>query len=343
MTSDSMGGLVAWAALEADADAPPSREFRVSPTFVRVGAQEVLYALDERRMRHLLVPLPDNSPAVEDRRSAGVHITTRLLDGNGDRRRFLDLACQRVHLNAVFERFASDVLSGISQGSAEPAALCQSVLGRWRELMLFEPQSGLTLEALAGLYAELCVLRDVVRSDPSGLASWQGPRGARHDFSSHDLALEVKATTSRSGWRIRVHGLDQLDDDGGVLVLLAIRLEVNGMHGESVAQAIADIASLGADPLQLDTLVAQAGYSPHQQGAYDQYSFRVVEQRAYEITDSFPRIVASSLASSAVVEGVEGVEYTLDLASCSAAKLEAAELAHRLGMLTGRARDAASN
>lgn len=343
MTSDSKGGLVGWPALEADADAPPSREFRVSPTFVRVGGHEVLYALDERRMRHLLVPLPDNSPAVEDKRSGGVHITTRRLDGNGARLRFLDLACQRVHLNAVFERFSSDVLSGISQGDSEPATLCQSVLGRWRELMQFEPQPGLTLEGLAGLYAELCVLRDIVRSDPSGLASWQGPRGARHDFSSHDVAIEVKATTSRSGWRIRVHGLDQLDDNGGILVLVAIRLEVNGMQGESVAQAIADITSLGADRLQLDTLLAQAGYNPHQLGAYNQYSFRVVEQRSYEITGAFPRIVASSLASSAVVEGVEGVEYTLDLASCSAAKLEASELAHRLAMLTGRARDAASN
>jgi hypothetical protein len=182
-------------------------EFRVFDTELNTAEGVVLLAIDAAGLRHVLVPIAADFPAAHDRRSRGVHLTTRpLVDASGQRQ-YLDLACQKTHLNNVFTHLAEEVLGLLKDHAVQPLQACRQTLQRWRELLDREASSLLSTEALCGLFGELWHLVRIATKSDHGLSAWQGPHGARHDFTVDGCALEVKTTARRDQWKFRVHGL----------------------------------------------------------------------------------------------------------------------------------------
>ena len=124
-------------------DGPVEQDLRIRDSDVAVAGGSVRHAVDRLGRRHLLVPLADGQAATEDRNSYGVSLSGRELLDRDRNERYLDVACEMVELRDLFAVFCDDLLERLSVESAPPAAVCSSVLERWREL--FNPRRGALL------------------------------------------------------------------------------------------------------------------------------------------------------------------------------------------------------
>lgn len=327
MTGIRLPADAGWKLLESPGASPTRGEFRVFDTGVATANGRVLLAVDGSGLRHLLAPVDETFSQAHDRRSGGVHLVTRSLVDDAGQRQYIDLACQKQHLNTAFGHMAEEVLAELRVSADQPFQTCRRTLQRWRELMDREVSDVLTTEALCGLFGELWNLRAIVVANPAGLNAWQGPRGARHDFCSSGVSLEVKATLSRSQWRYRVHGLTQLDAPrGAVLFLCAMRLELNGPVGTTVPALIEQIFDSGVDRREFIEKLSSAGYQLRDEVHYHQFRFNVLDVRAYNVVPGFPRLTEADFGTSGVPRGVEDIDYTVDLAACTSAPLSSSDL-----------------
>ncbi|MGL3338182.1 PD-(D/E)XK motif protein [Pseudomonas aeruginosa] len=322
MTSGSTWTIAdGWHQLEAVVDTPMRGELRVFDTGLSIADGAVLLAIDAAGLRHVLVPVAPDFHAAHDRRSGGVHLTTRALVDVSGQRQYLDLACQKVHLNNVFSHFAEEVLS-VLRIDAQPLQACRQTLQRWRELLDREVFNTLSTEALCGLFGELWHLVRIVTKSPQGISSWQGPYGARHDFTAAGCALEIKTTVRRDEWKFRIHGLTQLEAPRDArLYLCAMRLELNGAAGITVPDLIQTALASGVDRHDLLLRLNQVGYDPRNEAHYQQLRLDVTDWRIYEVAASFPSLTAASFNPTTPTSGIVDVHYTIDLAACAVAPL----------------------
>lgn len=341
MTNGSQSSAAeGWHRLESSSAAPTHGEFRVFDTSMQTEHGAVLLALDASGLRHILVPVADDFQAVHDRRSGGVHLTTRPLVDHSGQHQYLDLACQKLHLNNVFAQLAEEALGSLRNDASNPFQTCRQTLQRWRELLDREPQTLLSTEALCGLFGELWHLVRIAGLAPQGVLSWQGPYGARHDFTAGGLALEVKTTLRRDEWKFRIHGLKQLDKpDDAVLHLCAMRLELNGASGITVPDLVQHVLQTGVDRHELLSRLSLAGYDLRDEPHYHQFRLDVVDLRTYEVAAPFPRLIDTSFGSAGLPAGVSDLHYTIDLAASPISPLRSDALARVHTALAG-ARDA---
>ncbi|WP_445989462.1 PD-(D/E)XK motif protein [Chromobacterium haemolyticum] len=325
-----------WRQLESSQGMPMRGEFRVFDTALSMAEGAVLLAIDAAGLRHILVPVAADFPAAHDRRSGGVHLATRpLIDASGQRQ-YLDLACQKVHLNNVFTYLAEEVLDLLRGRTIPPLQACRQTLQRWRELLDREASSILSTEALCGLFGELWHLVRITAKSDHGLSAWQGPHGARHDFTADGYALEIKTTARRDEWKFRVHGLMQLEQPHSAhLFLCAMRLELNGASGSSVPDLIQTVLDAGIDRCGLLDRLSKVGYDPRDEAHYRQLRLDVIDWRVYEVSGSFPRLTAASFNLPGPPPGVSDVHYTIDLVASSVAPLQPEMLDHIHAALAG--------
>jgi hypothetical protein len=314
----SKASIADWHQLELPGTPSLRGEFRVGDTSVTVQTGNVLMALDAHGLRHILIPIAPGSQFPHDRRSGGVYLITRSLADDGGAREFIDLACQKAHLNSIFAHMADEVLRSLRVDNSDPFKCCRNALQRWRELLDRENSTVLSAEALCGLFGELWHLSALVTLSDEALNSWNGPLGARHDFAVPGLALEVKSTLSRDRWEFRIHGLAQLDmPNGTALFLSAMRLELNGPSGNTIPELLAAVMKAGADQHELLRRLSAVGYDLRDEPHYEQFRFHVLDQALYEVSASFPRLVQSSFGDLGMPAGVLDVHYTIDLAQAS--------------------------
>ena len=318
-----------WRELERGTDKPMRGEFRVFDSGLKISDGTVLLAVDAHGLRHLLVPIPTDFSAAHDRRSGGVHLTTRHLVDDSGQRQYLDLACQKTHLNNIFSHLAEEVLGLLRSGKAQPLQACNETLRRWRELLDKEMSNVLSIESLCGLFGELWHLARMAQNNPQAILAWQGPYGARHDFTVAGYALEIKTTARRDEWKFRVHGLAQLAvPQDARLYLCAMRLELRGASGITVPDLVNLVLQSGVDRRALLGHLTQVGYDPRDDAHYQQIRMEVVDYRLYEITASFPRLTSDSFVANGLLDGVSDVHYTIDLSRVSSGTLDSEFLDH---------------
>jgi Putative PD-(D/E)XK family member, (DUF4420) len=321
------------------------QELRIRDSDVTVAGGSVRHAVDQLRRRHLLIPLADGQGATEDRNSCGVSLSGRELLDRNRYERYLDVACEVVELRDLFAVFCDDLLEHLSVENAPPAAVCSSVLERWREL--FNPQRGALLgsEALAGLLAELRVLEQVAARSPArAVQVWTGPDKARADFTGTRAAVEVKATTGRDRVAVVIHGLRQLDQAQLEDVYLHVeQFETVPTGGDSVPEAVSRLVSAGVDRVGLMRGLATIGYLDSDADAYRRVRFNVLSSRTFRVTaPGFPRLVPAALADPGLAERIFRVIYTIDVTDSVAVPGHLASIEPALDhLLTGPAIDSA--
>lgn len=279
-------------------------------------------AIDAEGHRHLLIPIEASDRVQRDNRSAGIQIGHYALRSkDGMRRSFLDIACRKAHLHDVFCIIAAEMLAAIAETPHTPDRAAISVLARWRDLLARERNDGPSVETLMGLYGELWHLRAIVQHDPGAVTVWHGPTGSSHDLRLGPLALEVK-TTRKSGWRVSIAGLHQLDPpDGGKLYLSVFRIEAGG-GGETIKDVVDALIERGADGHFLHSRLADAGLPPSQLAqAGSSTRFEVLEHRVYAVDDGFPRLTLSDFG--ALPAGIASIKYDIDLTAWEGAPLSA--------------------
>jgi hypothetical protein len=324
---------------------PVEQELRIRDSDVTVAGGTVRHAVDRLGRRHLLIPLADDQAATEDRHSYGVSLSGRELLDRNRYERYLDVTCEMVELRDLFAVFCDDLLERLSVESAPPAAVCSSVLERWREL--FNPKRGALLgpEALAGLLAELHVLERVAARSPGrAVRTWTGPDKARTDFAGTRAAVEVKATTGRDRVTVVIHGLRQLDQAQLEDVYLHVeQLETVPAGGDSVPEVVSRLLSAGVDRVGLMRGLAAVGYQDSDADAYRRVRFNVLSTRTFRVTaPGFPRLVPAALADPGLAERIFRVTYAIDVTDTAAVPGHLASIESALDhLLTGPALDSA--
>ncbi|MDY0811001.1 PD-(D/E)XK motif protein [Kitasatospora purpeofusca] len=269
---------------------------------------------DADGMRHLLVPISPTQRLDDDRRSGGVHLTSRVLLVDDMPVRFADLLCRRRDLSGVFTGLVADVCARVAaEPEGSPFRIAQT-LNSWR--LLFGGQTGRwTIPRLAGLFAELVVLESLLDERSDALGAWQGPTGCAQDFRSTHHAIEVKASTAAGGRIVRIHGVDQLEaPEGGTLYLAWFRVAVStGQAARSILDLV-ECCRAKADAVDLlDARLATLGITGEANAVVADTRFESTDERWYEVGDAFPRVIPASFTHGAVPAGVGGMEYLVDL------------------------------
>ena len=301
----------AWAVLSAAAAVPEGGYLtRISPWTYRGDA--VLLGRDQSSLRHLLIPIDDREQCVADRASAGVQLLERRLVAGGHLRRYLDLVCHKPDLNEYFSIIITEVVSVLrAPGRADQAI--HRILTRWRELLGSERSGALSPEALTGLFAELCVLLELADHGPAVANAWVGPEGERHDIVMPAGSIEVKGTRSRTGRRVEIHGVEQLEPpESGELYLAYVRLE-RDPNGRSVLDLVAELEGRGCSSQTLRAGLLRIGLTSENEEAVSAFRLIVRERLTYEVGSEFPRIVRASFAEGRVPPGVISTNYVIDL------------------------------
>ncbi|MFI1740105.1 PD-(D/E)XK motif protein [Streptomyces sioyaensis] len=274
---------------------------------------------DADGLRHLLVPLGPRDRVDDDVRSAGVRLTTRTLSRDDELPvRYADIACRRRDLAGTFTGLAADLTGLIATEPRRAPSLIVRTLQAWR-LLLGGTSNRWTLPRLAGLFAELLVLEDLLDVDPRTIRTWLGPLGCPQDFRSIHHAIEVKGTVAAEGRVVHIHGADQLEAPAqGTLALAWLRVtESTGPGARSVPEVLAACRGKVDDLIAWETRLAALGLPQDDDAPIARTRFLATEQRWFEVSRDFPRITPQSFVDASIPTGVHGLEYRIDLDSVS--------------------------
>ena len=271
---------------------PVEQELRIRDSEVTVAGGSVRHAVDRFGRRHLLIPLADGQEAAEDRNSCGVSLSGRELVDRNRYERYLDVACEMVELRDLFAVFCDDLLERLSVENAPPAAVCSSVLERWREL--FNPSAVHCSDPRRWPACSqncMCLSRSRRGHQSRAVRTWTGPDKARTDFTGARAAIEVKATTGRDRVTVVIHGLHQLDQAPLEDVYLHVeQLETVPAGGDSVPEAVSRLLSAGVDRAGLMRGLAAVGYLDSDADAYRRVRFNVLSSRTFRVTAPASRV-----------------------------------------------------
>lgn len=301
--------------LLAERTLPKGPALNVLDLAVSVDDGPVALGVDGSACRHILVPIQGDADEAEDREAAGVQLLVRDLEGRGTQR-YLDLYCTDTRFNRMFARLADDLVAELESAGGDASRTCRAVLSRWREMFRSAPASGLSRVEVIGLLAELQWLERLAKEDPTAAMDvWTGWSSDRIDFRGSGAALEVKATTQREGFSIRIHGIRQLDPPTEArLFLAAVRYEETASpSGDTLASVVGRLSDTGVDSVELLRRLAQIGYRAGIGGRHERARFEEIEHRLYEVDEFFPRISASNLTDGRLPDRVTDVEYSIEL------------------------------
>lgn len=269
-------------------------------------------AMDEHSRQHLL--LQTNSEIEIDPGVTTLAVSTRPLRIAGRDIHVLDVACLFASLSEVFDHFAAAVVQRMAAAYDEPADAVKSVLASWKSFLV--PPSGPPgVETIAATLGELLVVRDAVNN--SGLVDigfWSGPFGQRHDLRGGVTAVEVKTSRAHTGYRVTIHGEDQLlPPDGGQLYLHFVRLEL--VHGGplTLTALVDELLEAGVPAEQLFRSLTASGVPAVDLAATEKTTFDLLERMTLPVEDQTPRIVPASFRAGQRPRGVVDISYVIDL------------------------------
>lgn len=219
----------------------------------------------------------------------------------------------------LFEAMAQDLISLLADALHEDEqTVADAVLARiraWQDFMSYPRTGILTEDEEIGLHGELVVLEQLVAALPDSAAvvdMWQGPLRGLHDFMLPVGALEVKATTSVTGFRAQIGSLEQLDlSIRSPVFLAAVRLAASNA-GQTLPQRVAQLRTLlimcgGQAGQNFSARLLRAGYVD---AFADRYTRRLIasDLRWIEVSADFPLLTPAS-----VPRGVVSARYVIDL------------------------------
>lgn len=236
----------------------------------------------------------------------------------------------------LFTTMVSDVADRMVGFHGNPPETYTLVIDRvqaWQAFMEKEATDPLGKASEQGLFGELHVLRECIRSGlpcETALQGWQGPLDGLHDFAFGPGALEVKTTTSPSGFPATISSLDQLDPSQvAPLYLAAVRLAVSesGQTLPAIAEEVRSLMTSAHARTRFEDLLLQAGYHD---GLRERFlrRYMIVETRIKNVDGDFP-----ALTRAGVPAAVTSAKYELDLDRVAAPDLALCRALEYLGVL----------
>lgn len=219
----------------------------------------------------------------------------------------------------IFARLSADIIEFVSNADSERAAVTAFIerTWKWHTLLRGKRKVVLNRDAQMGLIGELWTLLHVLAPHVGldvAVAGWRGAERAPKDFEMAGACLECKSKGAASRSEVRISSEYQLEDVPGHRLALLVHTFAVCAEEEPAAFSLHDIATqvrseVTSKAPQSIRLLDQ-GMEDAKYDASHEYGL-VVQHRstdAFEVRDSFPRIVPGS-----VPEGPVKISYDLPL------------------------------
>lgn len=269
-------------------------------------------ATDATGGRHLLIPTDDRQSVEPGGDSLHVGISTWQFDQAGPEN-FLDLTCRHPHLFAVFDELVVSILAE-ALDSSDPSARASDVIRRWRKLLAKGVSTELPHQRAMAVFAELIVFEALASAAVIPAQWWRGPLKEPKDIVTPRVWVEVKAAGHQSE-SVTIHGLEQLDDlrdRQGFLAVLVVEPDENG---DSLTDVATRLRGRVDDTELFDDRLQTAGVGDGQGGRWS-----VVEMYLAPV-QSCPRLAASVLLPQGTPQGIQRVQYDVELSRVRAHSL----------------------
>ena len=268
-------------------------------------------------------PLPD-ALKIPDVASGDVIAVTEEVESNG---RWVVVRLSELGFLDVFSHLAED-LADATLGGSTPRDSISHLLARlaaWNRLFQ-AVHGGLSVNAQKGLFGELGLLRQLVNAlgPLTAVQAWTGPNGGTRDFECGTSAIEVKTTSARAPYKVRVSSERQLDPTAADPLFLWATVIQSAPSGTSLNDAVDELrAIIEPDPVatyDFEHRLLRVGYVDSNRQLHRE-RFEIVDSLAFQVSGRFPRIDERSLP-----EGIGSVHYELALSACTPWEVEATEV-----------------
>ncbi|MEH7353978.1 PD-(D/E)XK motif protein [Neobacillus drentensis] len=244
------------------------------------------------------------------------------------------LTLTKLEYREFFSTLAIDLMKTVEKVKKKRAAVTSFVqrLNRWQQFLERKNGSELSEEKQRGLLGELIVMKELIEANVNKkhvVDAWLGPTGANHDFSFHEIDLEVKTSLYHTSEHVKISTELQLDETGLTnLYLYHLTLERTPNRGISLPEAIKLVKGLlKCFPIleqQFNFKLDDFGYSDLHEYAYaGKYTIR--KESIFNVQGEFPRLKPDNLR-----KGILKVSYHVDLAICADFQVDKKEIVRRL-------------
>jgi len=219
----------------------------------------------------------------------------------------------------IFYTLCQDLIS-ITHKYEDDKAMISAVevrLKRWQQLLRYERNIVLSLEAQMGLFSELLTLKEILVPKvgiEQAIVSWVGADFDKQDFLLANAIIEVKSYRTSKSPIVTISSLQQLYSDKEPLYLLTYGLTQTD-NGTSIDKLVQDIYEMlenkSAEVRDIfDNRLIEYGFIPELIES-SLFKFIVDKRRTYYVSESFPKILPPTVASQILT-----VKYSIDLLQC---------------------------
>ena len=248
---------------------------------------------------------------------------------NGSVRICLELTDARY--GGVFTVLADDVATAVASARSENEGIAALIgrLNTWQRFLKRHGDGLLSGQEQTGLFAELCVLRELLAhgvAASDAVDAWRGPWAGAQDFRLPNCSVEVKATASPGSASFEVSNLVQLDERHlPCLLVRHFALSRAEGRGETLPDMIDGISGAisASDPsaaIRFSDSLLEMGYSQAHRADYGKEGFAVHSDRQFVVREDFPRIRTEEVRA-----GVTACSYSVYLPACLPFLIDAAE------------------
>ena len=287
---------------------PPNEKWNAVRLGLTTNGSEVLVALDNQKLRHLLVPAKDQRYSVRPQGELSIEIGQRsfvFFNEDTEFGRYLDITCKNERLNDQFDLVIESVLEAVAD-SEDGAKAALFEVSRWRQLFATLAASPrLSLQEKVGLFAELTILSQLKSRDDFLSEWWTGPKRAPHDFELDGMCVEVKGYKSDDS-SVQVHGFAQLTNcENKTLLIVLVEVDENE-EGETVGELLERTVAGEVFEHELRQLAAMAGIFDSQD---DSERFLARKVWIGKVGQGFPRVTRAEVPT----EAIRNINYELGI------------------------------
>lgn len=216
------------------------------------------------------------------------------------------LACSDVDLRNEFAVICSQFVS-TSENGDERKKLISEPEAWWANWKSLIGNSQADHEVYSKL-GELMVVEQLLKAGKQ--PKWSGADSATHDVELSDRSYEVKSTTKRYGYEVKISSIYQMRKAGETLDLVFFRFERSQL-GRSLDDVVNSVISLGYSKRKLEDALTKSGL---ERGCTARSArFKVLEMQVYSVDERFPALTLDSFVGGQLPPNVTQVEYTVDL------------------------------
>lgn len=223
----------------------------------------------------------------------------------------------------IFMTLCSDLVEAMRRAEAEIEALQIFLrrMDRWQTFLSKRRPSILNESTIKGLIGELHFLFYRLNAEiglDAAVNAWGGPFGTPQDFCHGANAFEVKCQSGGSSPSIRITSAEQLTPQVENLFLYVLTMAPCSEDDtkaltlpiliEKIRTKLIQQSSEGLEKFS-DALI-EIGYIDSSE--YDRFSYILITESTYRVTDPFPRITTNMINPV-----LDRISYSIPLSACS--------------------------